>query len=111
MESFSNTQCILEELAFAADGGFLDEPNPPENNVASVLPTAITKLTDGWFNLVNNPLMSDVTVRTKSTDISAHRLVFTVRFPSILNDIKNSSDVFLLDWASYSASAYACDNS
>ena len=105
MESFSNTQCILEELAFAADGGFLDEPNPPENNVASVLPTAITKLTDGWFNLVNNPLMSDVTVRTKSTDISAHRLVFTVRFPSILNDIKNSSDVFLLDWASYSASA------
>ena len=54
MESFSNTQCILEELAFAADGGFLDEPNPPENNVASVLPTAITKLTDGWFNLVNN---------------------------------------------------------
>jgi hypothetical protein len=106
MESFSDTQCILEELAFAAEGGFLDEPNHPENViVSSVLPAAITKLTDGWSNLVNNPLMSDVTVRTKSTDISAHRLVFTVRFPSMLNDIKNSSGVFFLDWASYSASA------
>jgi hypothetical protein len=108
MESFSNTQCILEELAFAAEGGFLDEPNPPENVVAtSALPSAVTKLTDDWSLFINNPLMSDMTIRTKSTDISAHRLVFTARFPRIVNHIvnKNSTDGFVLNWTSYSASS------
>ncbi|KAI9561735.1 hypothetical protein GHT06_012696 [Daphnia sinensis] len=105
-----NTQMILEELASAAEGGFIDDPNPTQNGSdSSTLPTAVAKLKDDWSQLVNNPLMSDVTVRAKNGNISAHRLVFAVRFPSILDSIfskgKDGNERFILDWSSYSASS------
>lgn len=101
---------ILEELASAAEGGFIDDPNPTQNGSdSSGLPSALAKLKDDWSQLVNNPLMSDVTVRAKNGNISAHRLVFAVRFPSILDSIfskrKDAGETFILDWSSYSASS------
>ncbi|XP_057376260.1 uncharacterized protein LOC130697377 [Daphnia carinata] len=109
-ESIPNTQMILEELASAAEGGFIDDPSPTHNGSdSSALPTAFAKLKDDWSQLVNNPLMSDVTVWAKNGNISAHRLVFAARFPSMLDSIitkgKNASERFILDWSSYSASS------
>lgn len=109
-ESIPSTQMILEELASAAEGGFIDDPNPTQNGSdSSGLPSALAKLKDDWSQLVNNPLMSDVTVRAKNGNISAHRLVFAVRFPSILDSIfskrKDAGETFILDWSSYSASS------
>lgn len=109
-ESIPSTQMILEELASAAEGGFIDDPNPTQNGSdSSGLPSALAKLKDDWSQLVNNPLMSDVTVRAKNGNISAHRLVFAVRFPSIIDSIfskrKDAGETFILDWSSYSASS------
>lgn len=94
-------------MASAAEGGFLDNPNPTQNcSLSSGVPTALAKLKDDWSQLVNNPLMSDVTVRAKNGSISAHRLVLAVRFPSILECIvSKGKDGFILNWSSYSASA------
>lgn len=106
----SNTQAMLEDLAFAAEGGFLDEPNSEENVTPASGPKAIAvnRLTEDFSQLVDNPLMSDFIIRTKNRNIWAHRLVFTVRFPSILNCVDNENgpkEKPTLDWSSFSASS------
>ena len=104
-----STQALLEELAFAAEGGFLEEPVTEENPIVSgPKAVAVNRLIEDFSQLVDNPLMSDFVIRTKSKNIYAHRLVFTVRFPDILTCVSSENDAKekpVLNWSYFSASA------
>lgn len=99
----------MEELAFAAEGGFVEDSSIQDehNGVSDPAIASMNRLTQDWSNFLDNPNMSDVIIRTKDKNIWAHRLVFAVRFPRILESVKETTvgEKCTLDWTRFSVSS------
>lgn len=107
--TISETQLLLEELACGAEGGFVDESNVQEVNSAVTGPfsSVVRQLTEDWSRLLDNPVMSDLIIRTENKEIPAHRLVFAVRFPKILEEVNQctKTEKSILDWSRFSTTS------
>jgi hypothetical protein len=107
LATLSNTQDILEELAFKADGGFFDDGVSADdsllvkNSTTSINGT--TTLSNDWSHFVNSPMLSDVKILTREKAIRAHRLVLAVRCPDLMKELSGDDQRnFVLDWSDYS---------
>ena len=107
LATLSNTQDILEELAFKADGGFFDDGVDAndsllvKNSTTSI--NGITTLSNDWSQFVNSPMLSDVKILTREKAIRAHRLVLAVRCPDLMKELSGDDQRnFVLDWSDYS---------